>query len=182
MGPTSVPPDAALDKALTAVASDRLVGQGEADASFLQGVELRQGVEMRVVMRDAEVMNLSTCEDEQIGKRDCDAGRSPAVGQPDRPVPHGRRDVVTGQEGLITPEHVPIVVGRHAAPELQPNRRTPARGTRDQKGFHSGALVRVALPPELMDPQGTIDENGHITAGRGIRRRLRSARWRGIGR
>jgi len=88
-------------------------------------LEFRDVVEMRVVLRQIEAVDLRTREDQQISQRHSDTKCPPSIGESNRSLPDRRGNLVVGQQLLVLAEGFSLGVIRDAAPEFKAYRRAP---------------------------------------------------------
>jgi hypothetical protein len=105
-----------------------------------------------VIVRDLEVIEIRTSEDEEVGKRRRNAGGAAAIGQLDRTLPYVHGNVIVGQQGLIPTQRSSFGVVGDTSPELEPYHRTPGSLATLQQHIDAIALGWVASPPKLVDP------------------------------
>lgn len=123
--------------------------------------EFRQLVEMCVVVRDVDAVRLRAREDHEIGERNGQARRPPAIGKSNGALPYFGRNVVIGKQGLITTQRFAFCVVRHAAPQLEPHNGTPCDLAALQQRVDPIALRGLPALSKLMHPKGAIDEDRH---------------------
>src|SRR5215204_2814290 len=98
---------------------------------------------MRVIVRDLEAMDLGARKDEEVGEGNGHSGCPGAICELNRPMPDFSRDLVVGQQRLITAKRLALGGGGDATPQFESYGRTPRGFAALEECIHAVAFRRV---------------------------------------